>query len=75
MERKATNYDVVKTLSPERLRKLTTVARCLACIKKLCADTEYKPDCITGFQEWLKLEADVNNWEQIMEVISVKDDA
>ena len=75
MERKATNYDVVKTLSPERLRKLTTVAKCLACTKVTCADTEYKPECITGFQEWLELEADTDNWDQIMELISVKGDA
>lgn len=75
MERRATNYDVVKTLSPDKLRKLTTVAKCLACANGGCHDTEYKQACITGFQEWLKLDADADNWDKIMKIISAKGDA
>lgn len=72
-DRKATNYDVVKTLSQTEISKMMSDARCLACVFGDCADTEYKERCITGFQKWLNEESDIDNWNKIFAIIRSRD--
>lgn len=66
----AKNKDIMKTLTPEQIHKLLTIARCLACIPvSPCTTTDFYWQCIIGYQAWLERDADVNNWAKIRKII------
>ena len=66
------NKNLIATLTSEQIDKLIKQYMCLVCAKGLvggCPVKKFDSECITGYQKWLTLEADVSNWNNIRSVL------